>query len=254
MISSKYTSEYHVSSKRWGLGGKLLIGIPVTLGLRAVTRALFHVLPPGAIPVCSALSFFLLAVMWMLILRREVRFLRRYLGKGMPVPHALCLTIGMTLALLAINKPLLWAWLNSYSEEPPCGAYSLLGFSGLGISGIVFLAADTLEGCLFGPIVEELIFRVGVFTLVLRRLGSWPAVLISGVIFGAIHMLTPISVGPGLRAVCALRASLVGLGAGVLLLRTRRVFWCIMLHSLVNLGSAISPNWLDVVQKVRGLN
>jgi membrane protease YdiL (CAAX protease family) len=52
----------------------------------------------------------------------------------------------------------------------------LLGF-------IAFLAA-----CILAPFAEELVYRGLLYNLLARRIGFWPAVILSSIMFGAVHL------------------------------------------------------------------
>jgi membrane protease YdiL (CAAX protease family) len=87
------------------------------------------------------------------------------------------------------------------------------------------------------PIVEELFFRGYFFTALRNWRGLWPAVLITGAVFGAVHigsaqaaLLLPLAVFGGLLC--------------LLYWRTGSLYPCIVLHSLNNsLAFGISQDW-----------
>lgn len=62
----------------------------------------------------------------------------------------------------------------------------------------------------FAPIIEEIVFRGGLFLGIRNALGEFPAVLISSVTFGAIHVLPQLGGGHPLEILFILPYSLLG--------------------------------------------
>lgn len=81
--------------------------------------------------------------------------------------------------------------------------------------------------CVVAPICEELLFRGYIFTALRTWRGTWPAALITGLIFGGVHAGS----APALDLV-----PLAGLGFGLCLLYryTGSLYPCIAAHSLNN--------------------
>jgi membrane protease YdiL (CAAX protease family) len=89
------------------------------------------------------------------------------------------------------------------------------------------------------PIAEELLFRAYVFPALRNWKGTWPAVAITGLLFGLLHVLSS-----PLYAIVPL--SLFGGLLCVVYLRTRSLYPCIALHSLNNsvaFGTAPEVGW-----------
>jgi membrane protease YdiL (CAAX protease family) len=93
-------------------------------------------------------------------------------------------------------------------------------------------------GCLFAPVVEELIFR-GYLLSELRRLmsglmnGQWPALIFTSLLFGLLHW--PMQ---GLGAVCS--AFLFGLGLSAIYIKSgNNLLLVITIHGLSNLVSGL---------------
>jgi uncharacterized protein len=100
------------------------------------------------------------------------------------------------------------------------GVYQVTGNNG-------WIAALTvLPAAVRAAVLEEVVMRGIVFRLVERSLGSWIALALSAVIFGALHLLNP---GATLLNACA-----IILEAGILLaaayMLTRRLWFCIGIH------------------------
>jgi membrane protease YdiL (CAAX protease family) len=95
----------------------------------------------------------------------------------------------------------------------------LLGF------GLLPVAASLLL-LLAAAIQEELVFRGMIFRLLERALGSWIAVILSALAFGALHILNP-----GATLVSTLAITLTaGVIMAAIYLLTRSLWWVIGLH------------------------
>jgi membrane protease YdiL (CAAX protease family) len=124
----------------------------------------------------------------------------RELGLGFGLGALLfCATIGMLAAL---------------------GVYQITGNNGWQIV-LAVLPASILAG-----VLEEVLIRGVVFRILEQWLGSWIALGISAVIFGALHLLNP--------GATLLNAAAIAVEAGVLLaaayMVTRRLWLCIGIH------------------------
>ena len=84
------------------------------------------------------------------------------------------------------------------------GFYRITGSNGW--AGVpIFLSLSILSG-----VMEELVFRAVIYRLVQTWLGTWIALLISGLLFGALHLTNPNS-----SPVAALRATTLRVWVGV---------------------------------------
>jgi uncharacterized protein len=91
--------------------------------------------------------------------------------------------------------------------------------------------------CVIAPVAEELFFRGYFFTALRNWKGVWPAAIITGIVFGAIHAgsapvgyLVPLAV--------------FGFGLCLLYWRTGSLYPCIALHALNNsLAFGVSQHW-----------
>lgn len=101
------------------------------------------------------------------------------------------------------------------------------------------LAATALLVTVFAPIAEELLFRAYIFPALRNWKGTWPAVLITGLLFGLLHVLSS-------PAYAIVPLALFGGLLCLLYLRTRSLYPCIALHSLNNavaFGGAPEVGW-----------
>jgi membrane protease YdiL (CAAX protease family) len=91
--------------------------------------------------------------------------------------------------------------------------------------------------CVVAPVAEEVFFRGYFFTALRNWKGVWPAAIITGVVFGAIHAgsapvgyLVPLAV--------------FGFGLCLLYWKTGSLYPCIVLHALNNsLAFGVSQHW-----------
>jgi membrane protease YdiL (CAAX protease family) len=101
------------------------------------------------------------------------------------------------------------------------------------------LAATALLVTVLAPIAEELLFRGYIFPALRNWKGTWPAVVITGLLFGLLHVLSS-------PAYAIVPLALFGGLLCLLYLRTRSLYPCIALHSLNNsvaFGGAPEVGW-----------
>ena len=108
----------------------------------------------------------------------------------------------------------------------------------LGVDGsTAALVAVALLVCVLAPIAEELFFRGFCFTALRRTLGMLPAAVLTGVIFGAIHLG-----GTDIEFIVPLMV--FGLVLCLLYVWTDSLLPCIVLHALNNaLALGVSQEW-----------
>ena len=178
-------------------------------------------------------------LVWVILFHREIRFLGKYLGKAMSGWRALSLAACAAVGLHVVRKFLfMGSWLLFYCDITGSSVMPITKSSGTNLLSLVSITALHLKACLVSPIIEEITFRVAIFLLLLRKIGKWPAVILSSLLFGAMHIFGACPV-PGFNWFYALNAALVGIVACVVLLVTHRVRWCIVLHSFFNVLVAI---------------
>lgn len=91
------------------------------------------------------------------------------------------------------------------------------------------------------PIIEEIIFRGMLLSILARSLSRWPAILVSAAIFAAIHMFDPsaIAVVPGLF--------LIGIVLGYVAMMRGDLSLAIAMHSGLNLLAAVTLLYGDSI-------
>ncbi len=136
--------------------------------------------------------------------------------------------MGLQIAISLVTAPLI-VWM--FPEGPPQqGVSEIAGQSDTLIEQLaVFLAIAVAA-----PIVEEIIYRGILLSVLDRMMAKWPAILVSAAVFASVHLLDPnaIAVIPGLF--------LVGVALAWAALRTGDLSLPIALHSGINLLAAIS--------------
>jgi len=93
-----------------------------------------------------------------------------------------------------------------------------------------------LAEMLFVGVFEELLFRAVIFRIAERALGSWPALMLSAVLFALAHL------AEGLSLLGLANTALAGLMLSAAFMATRRLWLCVAIHAAWNytLGSIFS--------------
>lgn len=140
--------------------------------------------------------------------------------------------VGMLVLLLVAFLVLSVAWSAVFNP----GKEKLLEQLGTNEATSLLLLSAALT-CVVAPICEEFLFRGFVFTALRSWRGTWPAAVITGLLFGAVHAGS----APALDLV-----PLAGLGFGLCVLYryTGSLYPCIAAHSLNNsLAFAALEGW-----------
>lgn len=93
---------------------------------------------------------------------------------------------------------------------------------------------------IFGPLVEEVLFRGMVFGKLRRVFSFWPAALISGAIFGLYHM----------NLVQGIYAGAFGIILAYVFEKTETIWGCYLLHALFNLSSYVIEGYETALRSV----
>jgi len=207
--------------------GGLLVDVPaLALGAHVSSS---HI-PPGlaiADTVVQDAAFVLASVFFAQLGARTVSASMFGLRPTKPA-RAARLAIATLLAFLLFS--LIWAALFNPGKE------KLLEQLGTNESTALLLLSAALT-CVIAPICEEFLFRGFIFTALRNWRGVWPAAILSGLLFGAVHAGS----APAVDLV-----PLAGLGFGLCLLyrATGSLYPCIAAHSLNNsLAFGSLENW-----------
>lgn len=93
---------------------------------------------------------------------------------------------------------------------------------------------------IFGPLVEEVLFRGMVFGKLRRAFSFWPAALISGAIFGLYHM----------NLVQGIYAGVFGIILAYVFEKTETIWGCYLLHAFFNLSSYVIEGYETALRSV----
>jgi membrane protease YdiL (CAAX protease family) len=101
----------------------------------------------------------------------------------------------------------------------------------------VALVAVTILVCVIAPLAEEFFFRGYFFTALRSWRGVWPAALLTGLVFGAVHAGSS-------NAGFLVPLGLLGMGLCLLYVRTGSLYPCIAAHALNNsIAFGASQHW-----------
>ena len=114
------------------------------------------------------------------------------LRRGFSLWRSLGLGAGAAVLFVAISQAWFWAVNNNGSEQ---GLVKDLG----GTGGTLEILGACAVVCVVAPICEELLFRGFIFRALRNWRGVWPAALITGLLFAAVHGLS----APGGRSAAA---------------------------------------------------
>ena len=110
-----------------------------------------------------------------------------------------------------------------------------------GDTTFLFLILFVLAG-IIAPITEELLFRGSMFRGLLDKMGTWPALIVQGFVFGSMHY-TP---GQGWgNANLIFSLGVLGVALGVLTKLTGRLGAAIVAHAVFNM-TALGVLWLSM--------
>jgi len=193
--------------------------------------------------VANLLSDILLVVCFLALLHR-FGLTRKEIKLG--APPALKVSIQTSLAIIPVSLglSLIFKFLSDLLNSEVHSPYSDQLEAAEDLSSIVLLI---LLFVLLAPVSEELIFRGGLLSLLLKRgAPAETAVVAQAIIFVAVHYSVYLA-GASLLFVLdhMLTTFVVGVAAGYLFLQTRSVWSCILLHMMLNglstIGAFLPP-------------
>lgn len=139
---------------------------------------------------------------------------------------ALFVGVGLQVLLTVAITPL-----ARLADRPP--RQELLRLIGDNASGLLAIGI-VVSTVVLAPLVEELLFRGLLLRALLRRVQPVPAVMISGLLFGVVHLLD-------FRALLAVPAlTVVGATLSVVALRTNSLSRPILIHAGFNLTATVA--------------
>lgn len=136
--------------------------------------------------------------------------------------------MGLQIAIALVTAPIIiWFW----PDGPPSQSVAEIAGSTETLPEQLLILAVVAVGA---PLIEEVIFRGMLLSILRRSLSRWPAILISAAIFAAVHLFDPnaIAVIPGLF--------LLGIALAWVALRRGNLSLAIAMHSGINLLAAVT--------------
>lgn len=150
-------------------------------------------------------------------------------GDWWGVPAGMLLQIAIAL----ITAPFV-VWV--FGDDPPDQSVTEIAESSETlIEQLLIIAAVAVAA----PIIEEIIFRGMLLSILRSSFGKWVSIIVSAALFAAVHLIDPnaIAVVPGLFA--------LGIVLGWVALKRGDLSMAIALHSGINLLAAITLVWGD---------
>ena len=218
-----------------------LVGVPIGLGtpifLAAVEGIGMAVAggEPGGLPsgLLIALTFaqdigFVVAAL--AVARMARRPTARDFGLvTTPLWRAVGIVLGVYVAFYVVTG--IWASLLNLDEQSELPDRLGADDSAAALLAVMFLV------CVMAPVAEEFLFRGLLFTSLRASTGLWPAAIITGAVFGAIHVgsspagfLVPLAV--------------FGVGLCLIYAWTRSLYPCVALHAVNNaIAFGVTQDW-----------
>lgn len=169
----------------------------------------------------------------LILFRRDFRLLTRYLGKPMRRTKAVLTATGTAVgAKIASGLGTALLVMLAYLLAGRAVAEKLITVPENFRQPMDLVSHDVLgiiAGIAVIPSTEELIFRGVLFLICVRMFGKLGAVLVTTTLFVAMHFIT-YTMAP----VVIVMLSMAGISAVLVLLWTRRVYWCIAFHATFN--------------------
>jgi membrane protease YdiL (CAAX protease family) len=221
--------------------GGLIVDLPAAaFGVNITSK---HI--PGGLEIADTvvqdIAFILVAVLFARMGGRTVRAWQF----GLRPPRLRMLwTVLLPLALFLVFLIFSVIWAGILDENTKEKILEQLG-ANEGTSLLLLSAALT---CVVAPICEEFLFRGFIFTALRNWKGTWPAAIITGLLFGGVH------VGSA-PAVDLVPLAVLGFGLCLLYRVTGSLYPCIAAHSLNNsiaYGSLESWSFLEVIALIAG--
>jgi membrane protease YdiL (CAAX protease family) len=153
---------------------------------------------------------------------------------GLVAPARIWRALGLLCAVWAGFYVISALWVTALGLNDTQQLPDKLGADGTTLNAVAVVVLI----CVVAPLAEEFLFRGFIFGS-LRRWGFWPAAIITGVVFGAIHIgSAPIGF--------VVPLGFFGFGLCLLYERTGSLYPCIALHALNNsiaLGASLHYDW-----------
>ncbi|KNZ40299.1 hypothetical protein AKG39_18405 [Acetobacterium bakii] len=195
----------------------LLLGVIFTLALSLILLTLLGVGSPYITAIAATLSLYFFPIGWIFYhFRKHHQSFRQWLQ---PTRFKISETVAAVIFPELLGIGILALITLGLILALPAGGFNELPETPATNWGLVFISSVVLA-----PICEELIFRGFVFNKMLTRFSPAKAVILSSVIFGALHLTTGIS------------PTLVGMVLCVIFMKYGSLLPCMIIHGLHNLA------------------
>ena len=212
-----------------GLGIPIVLGVVAGIGV-AVAGGDAGDLPSGlliALTFAQDIGFVVAALAVARMARRPTA--RDFGLVTTPLWRAVGIVLGVYVAFYVVTG--IWASLLNLDEQSELPDRLGADDSAAALLAVMFLV------CVMAPVAEEFLFRGLLFTSLRASTGLWPAAIITGVVFGAIHagsspagFLVPLAV--------------FGVGLCLIYAWTRSLYPCVALHAVNNaIAFGVTQDW-----------
>jgi membrane protease YdiL (CAAX protease family) len=212
-----------------GLAIPLVFGVFAGIGV-AITGDSGDDLPSGVLIALTFVQDAGFVVAALLVARMARRPTARDFGL---VPTAFWRAVGIVLAVYIAFYVFAGIWASVLDIDEQSDLPDELGAD----SSTAALVAVVVLVCVMAPVCEEFLFRGLLFTSLRASAGLWPAAIITGAMFGVIHIgSSPI----GLLVPLAI----LGLGLCLIYAWTRSLYPCVALHAVNNaIAFGVTQDW-----------
>lgn len=109
------------------------------------------------------------------------------------------------------------------------------------IAQMIEIAPFTMvfSAVIFAPIVEELVFRGAIYNMIAKKTSAIKTILISGAIFGALHVVFGLVGGDLFELIYFIQYFLMGAAFGFIYHKTKSIHVCIAVHFINNLVAVL---------------
>jgi membrane protease YdiL (CAAX protease family) len=212
-----------------GLAIPLVLGVVASIGV-AIGGGSADDLPSGVLIALTFLQDVGFVVAALFVARMARRPVPRDFGL---VTTRFWHAVGIVLAVYVAFYAFAGVWAAILNIDEQSDLPDELGAN----SSTVALVAVLVLVCVMAPVCEEFLFRGLLFTSLRASAGLWPAAIITGVMFGAIHvgsspvgLLVPLGV--------------LGFGLCLIYAWTRSLYPCVALHAVNNaIAFGVTQDW-----------
>jgi membrane protease YdiL (CAAX protease family) len=212
-----------------GLAIPLVFGVVAGIGV-AITGGDAGDLPPGVLIALTFLQDIGFIVAALFVARMARRPSARDFGL---VTTRFWHAVGVVLAVYVAFYAFAGIWATVLDIDEQSDLPDELGAN----SSTAALVAVLVLVCVMAPVAEEFLFRGLLFTSIRASAGLWPAAIVTGIVFGAIHVgSSPIGL--------LVPLGVLGVGLCLIYAWTRSLYPCVALHAINNaIAFGVTQDW-----------